>query len=162
LTYVIDSDVLIDAKNRYYGFDTCPGFWNWLDVAHADGEVRSVEKVADELLGGQDELSQWARDRDHFFVAPDQSVVDSLRELSAWSVSVDYTNAAINQFLAAGDSYLIAHAHAHDLIVVTQEVRANTVHKIKIPNACAGIGVRYCNPFAMLRASGARFVLETT
>lgn len=159
MTYVIDSDVLIDAKNRYYGFDTCPGFWDWLEVAHADGDIRSVEKVKEELLGGQDGLSQWTRDHGHFFVAPDQQVVASLRELTAWSMSGDYTRAAINEFLAAGDSYLVAHAHAHDLVVVTQEVPAVTTKKIKIPNACGGIGVRHCNLFTMLRESGVRFVL---
>ncbi|MCG8556092.1 MAG: DUF4411 family protein [Proteobacteria bacterium] len=25
--YVVDSDVFITAKNRYYAFDICPGFW---------------------------------------------------------------------------------------------------------------------------------------
>ena len=25
--FVLDTNTLIEAKNRYYGFDICPGFW---------------------------------------------------------------------------------------------------------------------------------------
>jgi hypothetical protein len=25
--YVVDANVLIEAKNRYYAFDLAPGFW---------------------------------------------------------------------------------------------------------------------------------------
>ena len=25
--YLVDSDVFITAKNLYYSFDLCPGFW---------------------------------------------------------------------------------------------------------------------------------------
>lgn len=28
--YLVDSDVFITAKNLYYPFDICPGFWNSL------------------------------------------------------------------------------------------------------------------------------------
>ncbi|NOZ87967.1 MAG: DUF4411 family protein [Deltaproteobacteria bacterium] len=28
--YVVDSDVLIAAKNAYYAFEICPGFWKGL------------------------------------------------------------------------------------------------------------------------------------
>ena len=27
-TYLMDSDVFITAKNLYYSFDICPGFWD--------------------------------------------------------------------------------------------------------------------------------------
>lgn len=33
MTYLIDANVLIEAKNRYYAFDIAPGFWKWLDRA---------------------------------------------------------------------------------------------------------------------------------
>lgn len=34
--FLVDSNVLIEAKNRYYAFDIAPGFWAWLDHAHAN------------------------------------------------------------------------------------------------------------------------------
>jgi len=49
----------------------------------------------------------------------------------------------------------VAHAHAHRHVVVTHEVVAHSTKKIKIPNACLGVGVRFLTPFEMLRAEGA-------
>ena len=48
--YVLDSDVFINAKNRHYGFDIVPAFWEWLDQAHADGRVFTVTACADEVM----------------------------------------------------------------------------------------------------------------
>ncbi len=33
-TYLLDTNVFIQAKNLHYGFDFCPAFWQWL-FAHA-------------------------------------------------------------------------------------------------------------------------------
>lgn len=57
MAYLLDSNVFIQAKNFHYGFDFCPGFWDWIDHSHADGTVLSIEKVYDELASGDDELS---------------------------------------------------------------------------------------------------------
>jgi hypothetical protein len=46
-------------------------------------------------------------------------------------------------------------------VVVTHEVVAHSTKKIKIPNACLGVGVRYVTPFEMLRAERARFVIAS-
>lgn len=46
--YVVDANVLIEAKNRYYAFDLAPGFWEWLSRARAAGDVFSVEPVYDD------------------------------------------------------------------------------------------------------------------
>ena len=58
--YLADSNVLIEAKNRYYAFDIAPGFWVWLELAHAGSLVCSIEAVKDELLEKDDELADWA------------------------------------------------------------------------------------------------------
>ena len=35
--YVVDANVLIEAKNRYYAFDLAPGFWKWLERVNEGG-----------------------------------------------------------------------------------------------------------------------------
>jgi len=30
MPYLLDSNVFIEAKNKYYRFSLCPGFWDWL------------------------------------------------------------------------------------------------------------------------------------
>ncbi|MDN5870816.1 MAG: DUF4411 family protein [Nitrococcus sp.] len=46
------------------------------------------------------------------------------------------------------------------LLAVTHEVAANWTKRIKIPNACIGLGIRFMAPYEMLRVERARFVLE--
>ena len=29
-TYLLDANVFIEGSKRYYGFDFCPAFWDWL------------------------------------------------------------------------------------------------------------------------------------
>ncbi|MGH9014401.1 MAG: DUF4411 family protein [Acidimicrobiia bacterium] len=160
MAYLLDANVFIEAKNTYYGFDFCPGFWEWISAAHDDGRVFSIEKVGDELLALEDELAVWARRRpDGFFLKPDGPLVASLQVASSWANSGEYEPAAVTSFLQAADYYLVAHAHAHGHVVVTREVITDSVKKIKIPNACIGLGVKCMNPYEMLRSEKARFVL---
>ncbi len=53
-----------------------------------------------------------------------------------------------------------AAAWALKYTVVTHEVPANSVRKVKIPNVCIGLDVRCMTPFEMLRVERARFILE--
>jgi len=163
MPYLLDSDVFIQAKNLHYSFDVCPAFWEWIDVAHERGLVFSIEKVRGELIAGDDELAAWAKARgDEFFLAPDNAILPSLAAVSAWAGSGAYEPAAVSTFLQVADYYLVAHAHAHAFTVVTHEVAAQTVKKIKIPNACIGLGVTVMSPYEMLRIEKARFVLGGT
>jgi hypothetical protein len=158
--YLLDSDVFIQAKNLHCGFDSCPAFWGWIDDQWRLGTVRSVEKVQEELVAGGDELADWAQGRGRdFFLRPDDAVLPSLREVSTWASGAGYEPAAVTIFLQAADYYLGAHAHAIGAVVVTHEVPSESVRKIKIPDACIGMGVRCITPFQMLRAEAARFVL---
>lgn len=159
--YLVDSDIFIQAKNRHYGFDFCPAFWDWLLAANDADQVFSIEKVAEELREGEDELAAWVRQRDgRFFLPPDDQVVASLQATSTWATTCGlYEPVAIDEFLQAADYYLVAHAHAHGHVVVTHEVASDGRKKIKIPNACDGMNVRCMSPFEMLRVAGASFVL---
>ncbi len=158
--YILDSNVFIQAKNLHYGFDFCPAFWDWLVERNGAGEVASIEKVADELQAGDDELAEWAAARGgEFFLPPGDSVLPALRTVSDWASGHRYQPAAVTTFLQVADYWLVAHALAHECIVVTHEVPADTTSKIKIPNACIGLGLRCMTPYEMLRRERARFVL---
>ncbi len=160
MPYLLDANVFIEAKQRYYPFDVCPAFWEWLEIAHDQEVVYSVEKVYGELIGAGDDLSNWAKERGAaFFLSPDADVLDSLTDLSAWAASGDFDAAAVTTFLDVGDSYLVAHAHAHKFTVVTHETVGTSRKKIKIPNACVQMKVTYMNTFDMLRVQGVEFVL---
>ena len=44
MAYLLDANVLIEAKNRYYGLDFCPAFWDWLIAMNLAGQVTSFQK----------------------------------------------------------------------------------------------------------------------
>jgi hypothetical protein len=159
VTYLLDANVFIQAKNLQYGFDFCPAFWDWLDEQSEADHVGSIEKVLDELKAGGDDLSTWAIARPGLFAQPDTPVVESLQAVSRWAASAHYDPAAVSTFLQDTDYYLVAHAHAHKLTVITHEVPANSVKKIKIPNACIDLQIKCMSPYEMLRVERARFVL---
>ncbi len=149
--YLLDSDVLIQAKNRHYGFDFCPAFWAWIDEACGRGLVFRVDKVGSELAAGNDELSVWAATRPNLFLKPDGAVLSSQRVVSSWASSGRYIPAAVNSFYEGADYFLVAHAHAHMCIVVTHEQTSTSPNRIKVPDACAGLSVKTISPFEMLK-----------
>jgi hypothetical protein len=162
MAYVLDANVFIAAKNLHYGFDFCPAFWYWLVQQDSAGRVFSIEKVGDELQAVDDELSTWAAARgDRFFLKPDATVVPSLAAVSNWATTQHYQMAAISTFLQVADYYLVAHAHAAAHTLVTHEIPGASTRKIKIPDACIGLGIKCMTPFEMLRRERARFVLGT-
>ena len=162
MSYLLDANVFMSAKNLHYGLDFCPAFWEWLAHKGHTGSVFSIDKVADEIEAGQDELSDWARRHGAaLFRRTPPSLVPQFAQVSGWATGQRYTPAAINTFLQAADFYLLAHALAGDHVVVSHEVPANSPGRIKIPDACVGLGVRFKTPYQMLRIEQARFVLGT-
>ncbi len=160
MAYLLDANIFIQAKNLHYGFDFCPAFWDWLIKQNGAGRIFSIEKVGDELAAIADALSTWASARgDGFFLKPDPSVLPALAAVSLWANSQSYEAAAVSTFLQVADYYLVAHALAHGHTVVTHEVASPSLRKIKIPNACIGLGIKCVTPYEMLRLEGAKFVL---
>jgi len=161
MPYLLDSDVLIRAKNDHYPFDMVPAFWDWLLVANADGVVHSIHRVRDELVKGEDDLAQWATDNTHFFLPADQATSDALTPVVTWiEAETRFMEAARTRFMDGADLYLVAHALAHGFTVVTHEMaEPNARARVKIPDVCIGLSVSTCTPFEMLRTQGARFVL---
>lgn len=158
--YLLDTNVFIQAKNLHYGFDFCPAFWEWMVNQNGTGKVASIDKVGDELHAGADNLAEWAQARgNQFFRPPDDAVLPALNKVSTWVTGQNYEPAAIATFLQVADYWLVAHALAHRFTVVTHEVPAGSARKIKIPNACVGLGVPCISPYEMLRHERARFVL---
>ena len=161
--YLVDANVLIEAKNRYYAFDIAPGFWNWLDHAYANSLACSIDAVKQELLAGADELGDWARAHAEFFRPLDQPTTAQFRDLSTWVNSARYAQAAINAFASnAADYLLVAHARAHGHTLVTHErSQPNSKKRVLIPDACLAMGVEFADTFTMLRRTRARLELVT-
>lgn len=160
MAWLLDTNVLVNAKRDHYGFEFCPGFWDWLDLAWADGRVASVEAVYDELVDYGDQLSDWAREHRSFFLPPGADEVAAMATVNGWAMADgEYTLAAKQEFAEAADSALLAFAVAGGHVVVTHELPSNARKRIPIPNAAAALGVSYASPWRMLREERPVFVL---
>jgi len=160
MAYLLDTSVLITAKRVHYGFDFCPGFWDWIVARHAAGLVYSVERVYDELKEQKDDLTDWVKALPAtFFLRPDAATVPHFTTVSTWASEQNYTVPAINDFLQIADFHLVAQAHQGGHSVVTYEVPGGSAKRIKIPDACLGLGLACIPPHVLLRREQARFVL---
>lgn len=153
--YLLDANVFIDAKNRYYGMDFAPGFWDWLLHAHGLGTVFTVRAVANEIAAGNDELHTWFKNLPASFVHT-QTAADAphMSTLARWaSQSTHYRREAIAEFLSSADYQLVAQAKTLGYTVVTHETaNPDGKRRVKIPEACDHLGVAYTSPFQLLRS----------
>jgi hypothetical protein len=161
MAYLLDTNTLIQAKNEYYAFDLCPGFWDWLDLAFERGHVYSIEPVLKELRDGDDALTDWANARpEGFFLPVDAAASARIADVVRWVQAADFKDAAKRDFLAKADPILIACAWAHGHVLATHEVHIpGEKKKVKIPTVCMQLGVESVRTFDMLRRQSASFTL---
>ena len=163
-TYLVDSDVLITAKNMYYAFDLCPGFWKSLLHYHGEGRVFSIDRVRNELLIGRsdEDLFQWVKNDvpNEFFLPVDTDELTRVyTEIMMWvQRHPNYFDHAKAKFATGADGWLVACAQVRGATVVTNEQPAPASRKdVKLPDVCDEFRVPRQNTFVMLRALGAQF-----
>jgi hypothetical protein len=166
VAYCVDSNTFIEAKNRYYGLDFCPAFWSWLDQQAEAGALICVRSIYDEIADGGDELATWIRERNGHKWLHRVDAAETQQAYRAVVAHVEgrrnhYTDEAIARFMAKADPWLIAYCLAHGHTLVTHErSQPEARSAVKIPDVCLALNVLVENPFEMLRALNARFVLE--
>lgn len=165
LRYFVDADVFITAKNRYYAFDVCPGFWKSIVRKYHDGRVYSIDRVRSELLAGREteDLVLWTKNevpRD-FFRGVDEAVDATTKyaEIMLWAQrSPRYIDSAKAKFASGADGWLVAFAAVQDGVVVTNEQPApDSKREIKLPDVCTQFAVPYKDSFQMLRELAVQF-----
>lgn len=156
--YIVDSDVFITAKNRYYAFDLCPGFWDSIIHEHDAGRLRSIDRVRQELLNwSEEELVRWIKDdlpAGFFLDTGEPDVVRAFGEVMLWAQQkVQYTDAAKASFATKADGWLAAYAMVHGVKVATNEQsNPESRREVKLGDVCLQFGVKYEDTFEMLRA----------
>lgn len=151
--YVLDSNTFIDAKNRYYGFDIAPSFWNKL-IENSPGKILTIKPIESEIMAGHDELSSWFEDNYaiHTYSVDATEVQQAFAKISEHvTQNVQYKDSEKAHFLSKADPWIIAYAYVNNCVVVTHEILAPGSKKVKIPDVCQFLNVQYINVFEMLR-----------
>jgi hypothetical protein len=154
--FLLDANIFIEAKRRYYAFDLCPGFWEALIWQQRGNRIKSIDRVKRELEAGGNDLGIWVSTSmpDSCFASTnDTDVAAHYGRMVTWVQSqVQFTAEARAHFAAAADGWLIAYAKTYDCVLVTHETFAPEVRRtVPIPNVCQSFGVEYVDTFQMLR-----------
>jgi len=154
MKYLLDSNVFIEAKNRYYSFDIAEGFWDWLERFTEEQSFLTIREVRTELIDSDDRLKDWIMQfqRDQF-IEGNQDIQQNMRAIANYVLNHNtFSPENKSQFLARADPWLIATAMTYGYGVVTHESKAGEgTKKVKIPNVCETFGVAYINVFELMR-----------
>ncbi|WP_181309266.1 DUF4411 family protein [Paraburkholderia sp. BL18I3N2] len=159
MRYLLDSDVLITAKNLHYNPKFCTNFWMWIAHAFQQGIVYSIDKVRDELLNGKedDPLRTWASQPAlNGFFLDSLASTPKWQQLAGWAVERQppFQAAALDKFLdvKSADAWLIAFAANNPgFVIITNEQSApESRRSIKLPDAAAAVGAATMSLFDVL------------
>jgi Domain of unknown function (DUF4411) len=160
--YLIDANAFIEASRHYYSFNLAPRYWEWLYEQSVAGTIGSIQAVYDEIADGEDALSEWVRENTplEFWLPEDDGSVAAISELAAWAVGPtrQFTQPAVDEFMASADLGLVAQARGLNATIITREVASpDSKKRVKLPDAAAAVGVACVQPFQAYEALGLRF-----
>ena len=164
MLYIFDTNILLEANNRYYGLDFAPGFWEFVEKEAKKTTLKSNDMVLAELIRVGDSVSDWVEERkgEIFNISSEEEEIqqnfsDIANYVNAHPV---YSEAEKARFLSGADGWLIAACKHLDATLVTHEVSVpNNSTKVKIPNIAHQFGVDTINTFDMIRSLGGKFEL---
>lgn len=157
MAYLFDANILIRSKNDM-PIDIWPTFWNKIKWLIETGNIYTSVKVKEEIDRGDDELTEWLKSNapESFYIPLDVEIMTKYAETINWARGRNWFQPqAINDFANVADAYLVATASVRDMVLVTYETPdVNCKRRVKIPDACIALGVRYCDFNSVLREIG--------
>ena len=119
----------------------------------ADGRIRCVDVVRDELSRREDDVHRWARSRPGLFVPLSGDVQIAVREV----LTSHQRLVGIGSGRSGADPFVIALARVHSGVVVTEETPSGNLAKPKIPDVCDAMGVPWLNLIRFVQSQGWTF-----
>lgn len=156
--YCLDANVLIQAWQKYYSPKFCPDYWKVLDDLGTQGKIFLPQTVYEEITRTDDDLSKWLGESKISIYKIDNNVTECWRKILAADPLHKFLVDNIKQRSLA-DPWVIAHAMNERACVVTREIKetaANT-KRIKIPNVCDNMGLRWINDFQLVEELNIQF-----
>ena len=156
--YCLDANVLIEAWQKYYNPKFCPDYWNILIELGKQGIIFIPEMVYQEITRTEDELAKWLKESNIPIRSITEPVTLRLKDIYAKNpLHINLIDSTKARSLA--DPWVIAHAMNENAVVVTKEEKltAFNSHKVKIPNVCDNMGIRWINDFKMIEELGIKF-----
>ncbi|HAC14925.1 MAG TPA: DUF4411 domain-containing protein [Bacteroidetes bacterium] len=156
--YCLDANVLIQAWQKYYNPTFCPDYWKVLNELGNKGRIFIPEMVFEEITRTDDGLSRWLKSS----YIPVEKITESVTKclLDIYSANPNHKTLVDNtRARSLADPWIIAHALNENAIVVTKEekVTAANAKRIKIPNVCDNMGIKWINDFQLITELDVQF-----
>lgn len=161
--YCLDANVLIQAWQKYYSPKICPDYWDILIELGTQNLIFLPETVFEEITRTEDELSEWLKRSKLPIRKISQSVTRCLQNIYAQNPNHKNLVDNIKQRSLA-DPWVIAHAIDENATVVTKENKETALNtkRIKIPNVCDNMGLRWINDFEFIQELNIKFSCSIT
>jgi hypothetical protein len=156
--YCLDANVLINAWNKYYSPKFCPDYWIILNQLGEQDRIFLPQLVFEEIARTEDDLSKWLKASKVPVRSITEPVTKCLKAIYAANpLHVTLVDNTKQRSLA--DPWVIAHAIHESACVVTKEERVTAANsaRIKIPNVCDNMKVRWINDFQLVEELGIHF-----
>jgi hypothetical protein len=156
--YCLDANVLIQAWQKYYSLELCPDYWSLLNELGRMGRIFLPQLVSDEITRTEDELATWLAQSQVPIKEIDGTVTECLTQIYEANPFHKYLVDNTKQRSLA-DPWVIAHAKKENACVVTKEEKVSVPYstRIKIPNVCENMGIRWINDFQFINEVKIRF-----
>lgn len=156
--YCLDANVLIQAWQKYYSPRICPGYWDLLNQLGQQDRIFLPKLVFEEIIRTEDDLCNWLRASS----IPVRDITEPITQRLAQIYSANILHQQLvdnTRQRSLADPWVIAHALHENACVVTKEERITAINsnRIKIPNVCDNMGVRWINDFQFIEETNIRF-----
>jgi predicted nucleic acid-binding protein len=161
--YCLDANVLIQAWQKYYNPKFCPDYWNILIELCKQDKIFIPELVYEEITRTKDDLSRWLKASKIPIKKITEPITICLQKIySANPVHKNLVDNINGRSLA--DPWVIAHSIFENAIVVTKEEKITALNskRIRIPNVCDNMGVRWINDFQFIDEINIKFKCTLT
>lgn len=160
--YLIDANVLIDAKRDYYGIDSVPEFWSWLVDQGEKQNIKIPVEIYEEFAdsknkdGEKDDLAEWAEQEDvKSALLFDEDVdPDLVSRITYGGYTPNPTDHQVDEI--GKDPFLMAYAlkdTENRCVVSTEKSKpSKKEHNRRIPDVCRDFGIPFADSFTMFRA----------
>ncbi len=154
--YLIDSNIVIGTWNTYPPAIFCTLWKQFADLI-PNGDLYFHEEVRKELTVWSSEQSQWFADHvpDNRVIRPTASEVEKYVLVTSWAQFErvpKLKQKAVDEFLKAADSWLVACAMVNNATIVSNETSAvNSTSRLMLPDAAAHFDVAYLDFLGFLK-----------
>ena len=144
--FIIDSNILIEAKNFHFPLAPTHPFWDWLVMLGKKGEIKIPEEVYKELEAGNDNLPEWLqRHKSLFFLSKNNAYSELPSVLESYTALYGSEISETELEVMKADPWVIAHAKAlGGGVICNERIKAKvlkSVKEVKVPSVCKMLNI---------------------